>query len=259
MVDATYQTKVYTTDNGDRQVVASGGVIDIETGGDLKYNGDSLIDEIAALSGLDSGELGVLNGVTPGTVAASKAVVVDAHKDIGDFGNFDAVNIDAGSSGVAGTVDIFPATASKGKTLLTAADNSGNTTTEITTAAQAAERTYTVPDAGASSAFVMAKGAATILEASGIKIARGVSAVTGTETVATGLTAVIAIIATAQDDLDGDTLAGVSATVGNQSDAPVAGSVILKCWKVTTGGEAGNPTLIAANAAKNVNWIAIGT
>lgn len=78
MVDATYSPKVYRKDGGDTQVVASGGVIAIETGGDITYNGDSLIDEIAALSGLDSGEVGVLNGVTPGTGAASKAAVLDA-------------------------------------------------------------------------------------------------------------------------------------------------------------------------------------
>lgn len=90
------------------------------------------------------------------------------------------------------------------------------------------------------------------------KLARGVSAVTGTATVATGLTTVVAVVATAQDDLDGDALAGVSATIGDQAGTPAAGSVILKCWKVTTGGAAGNPTLIAATAAKNVNWIAIG-
>ena len=91
------------------------------------------------------------------------------------------------------------------------------------------------------------------------KIARGVSAVTGTATVATGLTTVVAVTATAQDDLDGDALAGVSATIGDQAGTPAAGSVILKAWKVTTGGAAGNPTLIAANAAKNVNWVAVGT
>src|SRR6185437_4690770 len=57
--------------------------------------------------------------------------------------------VQAGSSGTAGTLDVFPGTASKGKTELTAADNSGNTTTTIHTAAQAGARTYTIPDEGA--------------------------------------------------------------------------------------------------------------
>jgi hypothetical protein len=91
--------------------------------------------------------------------------------------------------------------------------------------------------------------------AGGYKLARGVAAVTGTATVVTGLTTVVAVIATPQDDLDGDTLAGGSATIGDQAGAPAAGSVILKCWKIT--GDA-DVTMIAADAAKNINWLAIG-
>ena len=89
-----------------------------------------------------------------------------------------------------------------------------------------------------------------------VKIARGTQAVTGTATVVTGLSTVIAVVATAQTDPDGVGLAEVSATVGDQAGTPAAGSVILKCWKVTGTGDA---TLIAATAAKTVNWIAIGT
>ena len=78
MVDATYQPKVYRKDGGDTQVVASGGKISVETGGDIEVNGVSLIDEVAALSGLDSGELGVLEGATAGAVVNSKAAVYSA-------------------------------------------------------------------------------------------------------------------------------------------------------------------------------------
>jgi len=92
--------------------------------------------------------------------------------------------------------------------------------------------------------------------AAGYKLARGVAAITGTGTVVTGLATVVAVIATPQDDPNGLALAAVSATIGNQSGAPAAGSVILKAWKVTAVGDA---TLIAATAAKNINWVAIGT
>lgn len=88
-----------------------------------------------------------------------------------------------------------------------------------------------------------------------LRIARGVASVTGTATVATGLNTVVAVIATSQSDLDGVTIAAVSATVGNQSGSPAAGSVILKCWKATSNS---NPTLIAATSAENVNWVAVG-
>lgn len=92
--------------------------------------------------------------------------------------------------------------------------------------------------------------------AAGYKIARGVAAVTGTATVATGLATVVAVVATPSTDPDGTSLAAVSATIGNQSGAPVAGSVILNCWKITA---ADNGALVAADAEKSVNWIAIGT
>lgn len=92
-IDGTYQPKTYRKAGGDEFVIAdgglitvqSGGTVAIETGGDLTYNGDSLIDEIAALSGLDSGELGVLNGNTAGTVTAGKAIVPTTNKYVDEL------------------------------------------------------------------------------------------------------------------------------------------------------------------------------
>lgn len=66
----------------------------------------------------------------------------------------------AGASGTAGSFQVFPTTASKGKTKITATDNTGNTTTTITTAAQATTRAYTIPDAGADASFRMTEGPA---------------------------------------------------------------------------------------------------
>lgn len=71
-------------------------------------------------------------------------------------------NVDAGASGTAGTVDVFPATAAKGKLTIQATDSTGDTVTTITNAAQAAARTYTIPDAGADASLVMTEGAQTI-------------------------------------------------------------------------------------------------
>ena len=116
--------------------------------------------------------LAVLDGVTAGTVTASKAVVVDASKNISTFGDVSAANatitstvtctnVDAGASGNAGSLDIFPTTASKGKLRVTATDSTGNTTTTITNAAQAGTVTYTIPDAGAAASFVLTTGTAT--------------------------------------------------------------------------------------------------
>lgn len=106
--------------------------------------------------GTVASEQAVLDGALVGTVVASKAVVVDANKDISAFRNVGAVNYDAGSSGVAGSVDVFPTTASKGKLSITAADSAGDTTTTIVNASQAGAVTYTIPDFGASANFVLA-------------------------------------------------------------------------------------------------------
>ena len=75
---------------------------------------------------------------------------------------YELTNVDAGASGTAGSVDVFPATALKGKVSLTAADSAGDTTTTLVNASQSGARTYTIPDAGGSASFVMTEGAATV-------------------------------------------------------------------------------------------------
>ncbi len=82
-----------------------------------------------------------------------------------EAGNQDAAlkDIDAGASGTKGTVDIFPTTASRGKIAITAADDAGaDDTLTITNAAQGGAYTVTIPDAGASSEFVLSEFASTI-------------------------------------------------------------------------------------------------
>lgn len=78
----TYGPKVYRKQGGNEIVVASGGKITVESGGDVNIGGNSLVDELAALNGLDATELGYLNAVSAGTVTASKAVVVGTKKDV---------------------------------------------------------------------------------------------------------------------------------------------------------------------------------
>lgn len=88
-------------------------------------------------------------------------------------------DIDAGASGAAGTVDIFPSTASKGKLALTAADSSGNTTTTVVNASQATTRTYTIPDALASADFLLGKQAAVARTATADGLTTGIIADSG--------------------------------------------------------------------------------
>lgn len=102
--------------------------------------------DISTGESLTETELEYLDNITPGTVAATKAVVVSADKDAGDFRNLDCVNLDAGASGTAGTVDVFPTTASKGKIIVQCADNTTNHNLTITNAAlNGASKTATFP------------------------------------------------------------------------------------------------------------------
>ncbi len=69
-------------------------------------------------------------------------------------------NIDIGADGTAGTLDIFPTTATNSKMIIQCTDiGAAARDLTITNAAQAGARTYTIPDAGASASFVMTAGA----------------------------------------------------------------------------------------------------
>jgi hypothetical protein len=90
--------------------------------------------------------------------------------------------------------------------------------------------------------------------AAGYKIARGVTAVTGTNDLTTGLSTVVACTATLQEDA---ALTGNLVTVSIQTQSGgTAGHVTLKVWKPTASGDV---TPIAATAAKNVGWNCTGT
>jgi hypothetical protein len=125
-----------------------------------------------ALSGVTSsaGELNYLDITGAGTVQASKAVVVDANKDASAFRTVGVVNLDAGSSGVAGTVDVFPTTASKGKLSLTCSDQAGNTTVTVVADEMAAARTIHLPDPGATSYILQSTGTDTATSATATEI-----------------------------------------------------------------------------------------
>jgi hypothetical protein len=83
--------------------------------------------------------------------------------------------------------------------------------------------------------------------AAGYKIARGVAAVTGTLGIVTGLTTIIAASVTLAEDaaITGD---AVSYTFSG-------GTLTAKVWKRTATGDC---TPIAATAAKNIGWLAVG-
>jgi hypothetical protein len=111
--------------------------------------------ELASLNNISATDLAKIDGITNGTVAASKAVVVDSNKDASAFRNVGVVNLDAGSSGTAGTVDVFPTTASKGKLAISCTSQTGDTTVGLVAGAMGQATTVTIPDPLAAAANVM--------------------------------------------------------------------------------------------------------
>jgi hypothetical protein len=70
-------------------IIPSGSAINIKSGATLQNDGVDmdLSAGIATATTSTTGELNTLHSVTPGTVAASKAVVVDANNDASGFRN----------------------------------------------------------------------------------------------------------------------------------------------------------------------------
>ena len=93
--------------------------------------------------------------VTAGTVTASKAVVVDSNKDIASFRDVTVRNLDAGASGTAGTVDVFPATAARGKLSIAATNQTGDTTVTLQIGAMGQATAVNLPDPGAVASYLM--------------------------------------------------------------------------------------------------------
>ncbi len=118
---------------------------------------------------ISEAEIGVLDAVTAGTAAASKAVVLDASKGIATITSatittltaptVNATNVDAGASGTAGTVDVFPTTAANGKMIVAAVDAGGAYNTTISNSAMGQSSVISIPDPGAAtSKFVLQDG-----------------------------------------------------------------------------------------------------
>jgi len=170
---------------------------------------------IAAPTGLSPTELAFLDGVTAGTLAASKAVVADANSHMNAF---HATTLGAGKSGTAGTAEVYPATGSKGKLAITKADNTNNDTTTLAVDLHGQATSVHIPDGGAAASYVVQSTAAlTLAEADVLD-----GAVVGT------LTASKAVVADANSHVNAfhaTTLgAGKSGTAGTAEVYPATGS-----------------------------------
>lgn len=95
--------------------------------------------------------------------------------------------------------------------------------------------------------------------AAGYKIARGVhTQVAAADTVVTGLTTVVAVIASWQSAPTVKQLF-ITADIGNQSGAPAAGSVLISTFKPTAVNDV--TPIAASDFTENlkIGWVAVGT
>lgn len=72
MADATYGPKVYLTSGGDKQVIASGGEVDVESGGALKLAGTQVVATAAEINRAADASTRIVN-VTAATLAVTEA------------------------------------------------------------------------------------------------------------------------------------------------------------------------------------------
>ena len=232
---------------------------------------------------LSQTELGLLDGATAGSITASKVVSRDAGLRI---------PFASASPAAAGTLTSDATALTADENFVTGADGAtgvklptgvaGMRIRVVNTVATTTALLKVYPDAGgainggsADAAVTVAPGATAtfvctaaltwqveknallypvIAVAGGYKIARSaaVVAVTGSATVASGLTSIVAAFAGLSADASVKAYPGVQALISGTD-------VVLKVWMPTTGGAAGNPTPIASDQATNVSWFAIGT
>jgi len=117
---------------------------------------ESTVDlaELAALDNIAAADLAKIDGITNGAAAAGKALVLGSSKEISTITTLGATNVDVGASGTAGSLDVFPVTASKGKLAVSVTDQTGDTTVSVVVGAMGAARTITLRDPGAAASIL---------------------------------------------------------------------------------------------------------
>lgn len=123
-------------------------------------------DTLVTISNAAHGQATVVS-IPDGGQATTEFIIADSagtqHITSGSL-QVDAGNLSAGSSGAAGYVASFPATAAKGSLRLVGVANTGDTVTTISNAAMGQASVVSIPDPGAATAnFLLDAGAANIL------------------------------------------------------------------------------------------------
>lgn len=229
----------------------------------INRDGNDIASQLDVLDTVAAADLTKIDGITDGTAAANKALVLGAAKEIATITTatittVNATDIDAGASGTAGTIDVFPSTATSGKLAITAADSAGDTTTTITNASQAGARTYTIPDAGGNADFVLTAGAQSLGGVKTFTDAPAVPAIDGSDSSlgisgkagSAGAGGVVAIAGGAGDDTGAGGNATVSGGASGSGATGNGGQVIIQGGHaLSTTGAGGKASVQAGNGS----------
>ena len=185
-----------------------------------------------------SGALDVTgNAAVTGTLLVTGAQTFTGNTTLTGDLTVNGGDIDAGASGTAGSVDIFPTTASKGKLAITCTDQTGNTTVSLVAGAMAGATTITLRDPGSAASFV-----------------------TTTDTTGTAITTTVAELNKLDDSLSTNILtrgAGVDTAESYASGIFRNGNIITTRIVVdlsTLIGSATDLDIIGESAAADCHW-----
>jgi len=215
--------------------------------------------------------------ITGGTLASN--VVASSLTSLGTITTLNAVTETLGSNTIAGTLNIYPSGNALGYLNLSVANNSGNFITSITNAAQAGAHTYTIPDAGVSTNFVMGAGTQTlagtytfsntivgnISGTSGTASAVAASALTGTtlasNVIASSLTSFGSSPSLTSPSLSSPTLTGTITTSGLTASSAVVtnGSSQLASLAYSSSATASTLASRDSSGTCSFNTVFLGT
>lgn len=130
--------------------------------------------------------------------------------------SLDSTDIDAGASGTAGTVDVFPSTASKGKFTFTCTDQAGDTQVILDANEMGQATTLNLADPGIAAAYIpMSTAQITVAEMDVLDGATAGTAVASKALVLDGSSEITGIGGLTVDniDIDGNTISATSGVV----------------------------------------------
>jgi len=161
---ATYDILVYPDVGGQINALGTNAAYTLPAAQAAFFIPSTAILRYAGIVGATSAQIAYLTGSST-TVTASKAVIADSSKDVATLRNVTATGtvtglvataptVNAGESGTAGTVNVFPTTATQGKLSVTVTDQTGDTTVGLVVGAMATARTITIRDPGAAASLL---------------------------------------------------------------------------------------------------------